>query len=160
MKASEAKEMGKKNKIAALNNEYTKEQYAEYQKQQKQLIFKRRRLAVIFLIGIVIFSISSFELVKDYNELNSFKAQKEEVVAESAEMDKKLEKLEQDVALLKDNNYVAKLARARYYVSKEGEQIYPVPDLGSAISGNRETTQSTQTQTTEESQSQPEPSGE
>ncbi len=158
MKASEAKEMGKKNKIAALNNEYTKEQYAEYQKQQKQLIFKRRRLAVIFLIGIVIFSISAFELMKDYNELNSFKAQKEEVVAESAEMDKKLEKLEQDVALLKDENYVAKLARARYYVSKEGEQIYAVPDLGSAISGNRDTTQSTQT--TEESQSQPETSGE
>ncbi|MBL1226748.1 septum formation initiator family protein [Enterococcus sp. BWR-S5] len=150
--------MGKKNKIAALNNEYTKEQYAEYQKQQKQLIFKRRRLAVIFLIGIVIFSISAFELMKDYNELNSFKAQKEEVVAESAEMDKKLEKLEQDVALLKDENYVAKLARARYYVSKEGEQIYAVPDLGSAISGNRDTTQSTQT--TEESQSQPETSGE
>lgn len=156
MKASEAKEMGKKNKIAALNNEYTKEQYAEYQKQQKQLIFKRRRLAVIFLIGIVIFSISAFELMKDYNELNSFKEQKAEVVAESAEMDKKLEKLEQDVALLKDNNYVAKLARARYYVSKEGEQIYPVPDLGSAISGNRETTQTT----TEESQSQSETSGE
>ncbi|MBP1045938.1 septum formation initiator family protein [Enterococcus sp. BWM-S5] len=148
--------MGKKNKIAALNNEYTKEQYAEYQKQQKQLIFKRRRLAVIFLIGIVIFSISAFELMKDYNELNSFKEQKAEVVAESAEMDKKLEKLEQDVALLKDNNYVAKLARARYYVSKEGEQIYPVPDLGSAISGNRETTQTT----TEESQSQSETSGE
>lgn len=156
MKASEAKEMGKKNKIAALNNEYTKEQYAEYQKQQKQLIFKRRRLAVIFLIGIVIFSISAFELMKDYNELNSFKEQKSEVVAESAEMDKKLEKLEQDVALLKDNNYIAKLARARYYVSKEGEQIYPVPDLGSAISGNRDTTQTT----TDESQSQTETSGE
>lgn len=156
MKASEAKEMGKKNKIAALNNEYTKEQYAEYQKQQKQLIFKRRRLAVIFLIGIVVFSISSFELMKDYAELHSFEEQKSEVVAESAEMDKKLEKLEQDVALLKDKNYIAKLARARYYVSKEGEQIYPVPDLGSAISGNRETTQTT----TDESQPQTETSGE
>ncbi|WP_086351052.1 FtsB family cell division protein [Candidatus Enterococcus clewellii] len=148
--------MGKKNKIAALNNEYTKEQYAEYQKQQKQLIFKRRRLAVIFLIGIVVFSISSFELMKDYAELHSFEKQKSEVVAESAEMDKKLEKLEQDVALLKDKNYIAKLARARYYVSKEGEQIYPVPDLGSAISGNRETTQTT----TDESQPQTETSGE
>ncbi|WYJ91874.1 cell division protein DivIC [Enterococcus sp. 9E7_DIV0242] len=156
MKASEANEMGKKNKIAALNNEYTKEQYAEYQKQQKQLIFKRRRLAVIFLIGIVVFSISSFELMKDYAELHSFEKQKSEVVAESAEMDKKLEKLEQDVALLKDKNYIAKLARARYYVSKEGEQIYPVPDLGSAISGNRETTQTT----TDESQPQTETSGE
>ena len=145
--------------IAALNNEYTKEQYAEFQKQQKQLIFKRRRLAVIFLIAIIIFSISSFELMKDYQELNAFKEQKAEVVAESSEMDKKLSRLEQDVALLKDPNYVAKLARSRYYMYKEGEQIYHVPDFGSAISTDKDTTQATTTTTTDTSQTQSQSSG-
>lgn len=147
------------NKIAALNNEYTKEQYAEFQKQQKQLIFKRRRLAVIFLIAIVIFSISSIELLKDYQELHSFEKQKEEVVAESSEVDKKLSRLEKDVALLKDPNYVAKLARSRYYMYKEGEQIYHVPDFGSAISTDKETNATTTT-TTETSQTQSQSSGE
>ncbi|MBL1230677.1 septum formation initiator family protein [Enterococcus sp. BWB1-3] len=146
------------NNIAALNNEYTKEQYAEFQKQQKKLIFKRRRLAVIFFIAIVVFSISGIELLKDYQKLHSFEKQKEEVVAESSEVDKKLRRLEEDVALLKDPNYVAKLARSRYYMYKEGEQIYHVPDFGSAISTDKETT--TATTTTESSQTQSQSSDE
>lgn len=146
--------MGKKKKdvekIAALDNEYTKEQYAEFQKQQKQLIFRRRRLAVIFLVAFVIFIVSGIQLMKDYQQLNAFKKQHTEAVAESAEADKKLNRLEQDVALLRDDDYVAKLARSRFYVSKEGEQIYNIPELGGTTSSSNEQKQSSQ-----ESQSQP-----
>ncbi|MBO0474933.1 cell division protein DivIC [Enterococcus sp. DIV0840] len=134
--------MGKKKKdmekVAALDNEYTKEQYAEFQKQQKQLIFRRRRLAVVFLVAFVIFIVSGIQLVKDYQQLSAFKTQQAEAVAESAEADKKLNRLEQDVALLRDDDYVAKLARSRYYVSKEGEQIYNIPELGGTTSSSNE----------------------
>ncbi|MBO0440735.1 FtsB family cell division protein [Candidatus Enterococcus ikei] len=145
--------MGKKEKdvekVAALDNEYTKEQYAEFQKQQKQLIFRRRRLAVVFLVAFVIFIVSGLQLMKDYQQLNAFKAQHADAVAESAEADKKLKRLEQDVALLRDDDYVAKLARSRYYVSKEGEQIYNIPELGGTTSSSNE-----QKQSSEGSQSQ------
>ncbi|WP_207696048.1 cell division protein DivIC [Enterococcus sp. DIV0212c] len=145
--------MGKKEKdvekVAALDNEYTKEQYAEFQKQQKQLIFRRRRLAVVFLVAFVIFIVSGLQLMKDYQQLNAFKAQQADAVAESAEADKKLKRLEQDVALLRDDDYVAKLARSRYYVSKEGEQIYNIPELGGTTSSSNE-----QKQSSEGSQSQ------
>ncbi|MTD39961.1 septum formation initiator family protein [Erwinia sp. CPCC 100877] len=136
-------------KVAALDNEYTKEQYAEFQKQQKQLIFRRRRLTVVFLVAFVIFVFSGIQLANDYNQLNSFKKQHTQVVKESAEVDKKVKRLEQDVALLNDDDYVAKLARDRFDVSKEGEQIYSIPDLNPASSYNSE-----QVQSTEESQSQ------
>ncbi|MBO0421701.1 septum formation initiator [Enterococcus plantarum] len=125
-------------KVAALDNEYTKEQYAEFQKQQKQLIFRRRRLAVVFLVAFVIFIVSGIQLMKDYQQLSAFKKQQTEAVAESAEADKKLKRLEQDVALLRDEDYVAKLARSRYYVSKEGEQIYNIPELGGTTSSSNE----------------------
>ncbi|MGX7245863.1 FtsB family cell division protein [Enterococcus quebecensis] len=145
--------MGKKKKdmekVAALDNEYTKEQYAEFQKQQKQLIFRRRRLAVVFLMAFVIFIVSGIQLVKDYQQLNVFKAQEADAVAESAEADKKLKRLEQDVALLRDDDYVAKLARSHFYVSKEGEQIYNIPELGGTTSSSNE-----QKQSSEVSQSQ------
>lgn len=137
-------------KVAAIDNEYTKEQYAEFQKQHKQLIFRRRRLAVIFLIAFVIFAFSGFQLMKDYQKLSDFKKQKVETVAESGEMDKKLNRLEQDVALLKDEDYVAKLARSRYYFSKEGEQVYTVPELNGTASSNNESKKSS----SEESQPQ------
>lgn len=134
--------MGKKkkdmDKVAALDNEYTKEQYAEFQKQQKQLIFRRRRLTVVFLVAFVIFIISGIQLMKDYQRLSAFKIQQAEAEAESAEADKKLSRLEQDVALLRDDDYVAKLARSRYYVSKEGEQIYNIPELGGTTSSSNE----------------------
>ncbi|ALS37023.1 hypothetical protein A5819_000819 [Enterococcus sp. 7E2_DIV0204] len=136
-------------KVAALDNEYTKEQYAEFQKQQKQLIFRRRRLAVVFLVAFVIFIVSGIQLMQDYQQLNAFKKQQAEAVAESAEADKKLNRLEQDVALLRDDDYVAKLARSRFYVSKEGEQIYNIPELGGTTSSSNEQKQSGQ-----ESQSQ------
>ena len=145
--------MGKKEtdveKVAALDNEYTKEQYAEFQKQQKQLIFRRRRLAVVFLVAFVIFIVSGLQLMKDYQQLNAFKAQHADAVAESAEADKKLKRLEEDVALLRDDDYVAKLARSRYYFSKEGEQIYNIPELGGTTSSSNE-----QKQSSEGSQSQ------
>ncbi|ALS02805.1 septum formation initiator [Enterococcus silesiacus] len=145
--------MGKKKKdvekVAALDNEYTKEQYAEFQKQQKQLIFRRRRLAVVFLVAFVIFIVSGVQLMKDYQQLNAFKKQHEEAVAESAEVDKKLSRLEQDVTLLRDEDYVAKLARSRYLVSKDGEQIYNIPELGGTTNSSNEQKQSSQ-----ESQSQ------
>ena len=145
--------MGKKKKdtekVAALDNEYTKEQYAEFQKQHKQLIFRRRRLAVVFLVAFVIFLVSGFQLMKDYQQLNTFKKQHVEAVAESKEADKKLKRLEQDVALLRDEDYVAKLARSRFYVSKEGEQIYNIPELGGTTSSNAE-----QKSSAEESHSQ------
>ncbi|EOL44625.1 FtsB family cell division protein [Enterococcus caccae] len=145
--------MGKKKKdvekVAALDNEYTKEQYAEFQKQQKQLIFRRRRLAVVFLVAFVIFIVSGVQLMKDYQQLNAFKKQQVEAVAESAEADKKLNRLEQDVALLRDEDYVAKLARSLFYVSKEGEQIYNIPELGGTTSSS-----SDQKQSSQESQSQ------
>lgn len=139
-------------KVAALNNDYTKEQYAEFQKQQKQLIFRRRRLAVIFLVAFIIFAFSGIQLVKDYRRLSDFKEQRTEAVAQSAEIDKKVKVLQQDVALLKDDDYVAKLARSRLYGSKEGEQIYPIPELNSSSTEESETSsgQSSQPQSSSE----------
>ncbi|MGK0552503.1 FtsB family cell division protein [Enterococcus faecalis] len=131
-------------KVAALNNDYTKEQYAEFQKQQKQLIFRRRRLAAIFMIAFVIFIFSGVQLAKDYHRLHAFKHQRDEAMAQSADIDEQVKKLKQDVALLKDDEYVAKLARSRLYGSKEGEQIYPIPELDSSSEDNENGTSTTQ----------------
>ena len=108
-------------KVAALENDYTKEQYVEFQKQQKQLIFRRRRLAAIF-------AFSGIQLMKDYHRLGAFKQERADAIAESVAVDKKVKDLKKDVALLKDDDYVAKLARSRFLLSKEGEQIYPTPE--------------------------------
>lgn len=41
---------------------------------------------------------------------------------------KAIDTLTQQASLLKDDEYVAKLARSRYYLSKDGEVIFSVPE--------------------------------
>ncbi|HEQ4266217.1 TPA: septum formation initiator family protein, partial [Streptococcus pyogenes] len=52
------------------------------------------------------------KLKKEYNELSK-STKKEKQLAER----------------LKDDNFVKKYARAKYYLSREGEMIYPIPGL-------------------------------
>ena len=105
-------------KVAALENDYTKEQYVEFQKQQKQLIFRRRRLAAIFLVAFIIFAFSGIQLMKDYHRLGAFKQERADAIAESVAVDKKVKDLKKDVALLKDDDYLMTLQHFLYKLTK------------------------------------------
>lgn len=134
-------------KIAALNNAYTKEQYAEFQKQQKQLMFRRRRLTLFFAVAFLIFAFSGFQIMRDYGQLKSFEAEKEKATRTSADLTQQVTQLEKEIALLSDEDYAAKVARARFYVSKEGEHVYTIPDVNLTVSGINEQDKATQSQT-------------
>ena len=116
----------KSNKIAALDTEYAKKKYVEFQEQQRQLIFRRRRLAVIFIGALVIFAILGFQIFRDMQRMNQLNELKVEANTELSQVNADVDQLTQDVSLLKDDDYVAKLARSKYFYSKEGEQVSPV----------------------------------
>lgn len=134
----------KSNKIAALDTEYAKKKYVEFQEQQRQLIFRRRRLAVIFIGALVIFAILGFQIFRDMQRMNQLNELKVEANTELSQVNADVDQLTQDVSLLKDDDYVAKLARSKYFYSKEGEQVYPV--LESNTDGTDQTTSSTTAQ--------------
>jgi cell division protein DivIC len=142
-----AGEMSKKsNKIAALDTEYAKRKYAEFQKQQKQLIFRRRRLAVLFLGAFIIFAIIGLQIFHDVQRMHKLNELKVEAKTEQTDVQANVAQLKEDVALLKDEDYVAKLARSRFFYSKEGEQVYPVLESNTNNSADEaETTQETTT---------------
>lgn len=131
----------KSNKIAALDTEYAKKKYVEFQEQQRQLIFRRRRLAVIFIGALVIFAILGFQIFRDVQRMNQLNELKVEANTELSQVNADVDQLTQDVSLLKDDDYVAKLARSKYFYSKEGEQVYPV--LESNTDDTDQTTSST-----------------
>lgn len=123
-------------KITKLNTEYAKEQYAQFQRQHRQVIFKRRRMVFIFAIALVIFAFTGFQLFRDYQRLQSLKEIKVEAQTEAQVASKNVEDLENMVNLLKDEDYVAKLARSKFFYSKEGEQVYvDIPDNTTKDSG-------------------------
>lgn len=120
--------MAKKgNKIAPLNNEYHKAQLAKFQAEQKRLTYKRRRLSVILILALVILGFSAYHVLKDGSKLMSLRNQETEMTKKEAELAKKETDLSDDVSLLKDEDYLGKLARSRYLLSKDGEKVYTVP---------------------------------
>lgn len=143
----ERKQVAKKsNKIAALDTDYTKKKYAEFQKQQRQLVFRRRRLAVILLGALVIFSIIGVQIFRDMQRLDKLAELKVEATTEMKEVKADVSQLKSDVSLLKDDDYVAKLARSKFFYSKEGELVYPVLESNTS-SSTEETNQSTSSTT-------------
>ena len=122
-----AKESNKK--IELLQTDYAKEQFAKFEKERRQVVFRRRRLVAFFVAALAIFAIVGIQMFNDQMRLQKLKEYKAETVAEQKEAEQKVASLERDVALLQDDEYVAKLARSRFFYSKDGEKIYPVlPD--------------------------------
>lgn len=136
----------KSNKIAALDTEYAKKKYAEFQQQQRQLIFRRRRLAAIFVGALVIFAIIGVQIFHDMQRMHQLNELRVEANTEMKEVNADVDQLHQDVSLLKDDEYVAKLARSKFFYSKDGEKVYPILESNIDSSTN-ETDQSTSSTT-------------
>ncbi len=136
----------KSNKIAALDTEYAKKKYAECQQQQRQLIFRRRRLAAIFVGALVIFAIIGVQIFHDMQRMHQLNELRVEANTEMKEVNADVDQLHQDVSLLKDDEYVAKLARSKFFYSKDGEKVYPILESNTDSSTN-ETDQSTSSTT-------------
>lgn len=146
-----AKESNKK--IELLQTDYAKEQFAKFEKERRQVVFRRRRLVAFFVAALAIFAIVGIQMFNDQMRLQKLKEYKAETVAEQKEAEQKVASLERDVALLKDDEYVAKLARSRFFYSKDGEKIYPVlPDGTDSQSTNEGSSQSKQESSSTESQ--------
>ncbi|MCJ2394241.1 septum formation initiator family protein [Enterococcus faecium] len=136
----------KSNKIAALDTEYANKKYAEFQQQQRQLIFRRRRLAAIFVGALVIFAIIGVQIFHDMQRMHQLNELRVEANTEMKEVNADVDQLHQDVSLLKDDEYVAKLARSKFFYSKDGEKVYPILESNTDSSTN-ETDQSTSSTT-------------
>lgn len=140
-------------KIELLQTDYAKEQFAKFEKERRQVVFRRRRLVAFFVAALAIFAVVGIQMFNDQMRLQKLKEYKAETVAEQKEAEQKVASLERDVALLQDDEYVAKLARSRFFYSKDGEKIYPVlPDGTDSQNTNERSAQSEQESSSTESQ--------
>lgn len=123
---------------------YDKDQQASLmmqtmQKDQKKIIFRRRRLGIMFATALIMFSLIGFNLFRNSQHLLTLQENRQEVEKENKKIAKSKKDLKREVDLLNDTEYVEKIARAKYFYSKEGEQVYSIPDLNSSnqTSGNK-----------------------
>lgn len=117
---------GRNQNVEQLDNEYVKKQIAKYQEQHRKVVFKRRRLTLLLVITFLIFAFVGFQLFSDHQRLVKLEAIRQEALADNKVVTNNVDQLKKEVALLKDEDYVAKLARSRFYYSKDGEKVYPI----------------------------------
>lgn len=103
---------------------------------QKRIIYRRRRLGVILLLAAGVFFVMAFHLFQDTRQLRKLEAEKAKVQVEEKNLNGEISDLKADVKLLSDDEYVAKLARSRFYFSKDGELIFALPESQDSTKGN------------------------
>ncbi len=115
--------------IVQLNNQYindenTKKRYVEEENRKRN-----RFMGWILIVVMLLFILPTYNLVKSYQTLQE---RKEKVVALQKDYKKLVVETDAEKLLaerLQDDTYVEKYARAKYYLSRSGETIYPLPNL-------------------------------
>lgn len=131
--------MKKENGLLTLEEKTTKLSLDQTRKETKSLIVKRRRLMVMAAIIFLVFSFIGFNLFQNSRKLLSLRETKQEVNQEYKKTSAEQKELQDEVNLLHDHEYMEKVARSKYFYSKEGEQVYSIPELNNStqISGNK-----------------------
>lgn len=115
--------------IVQLNNQYindenTKKRYLE-EKNRK----RNRFMGWILIVVMLLFILPTYNLVKSYQTLQE---RKDKVVSLQKTYNNLVVETDAEKVLanrLNDDTYVEKYARAKYYLSRSGETVYPLPNL-------------------------------
>lgn len=114
-------------KITELNS-YSTDHTLESIRSYKRKKTIRRRLTGIFIIGLSLIVLASIPVLKNINLANKFDAEASELTKQLETVEKEKEEIEYKIALLEDDEYIAKLARKELNLSKDNEILINLPE--------------------------------
>ena len=123
--------------ITHINNEYTNEEKLKKKKITIQKIKARRRMGFILLFGVILLLPLTYRLVDSVSQVRDLDTQIVKATEEKRTIEDKNQWLNVQVGLLQDDDYIAKLARSRYYFSKENEIIFSLPEDNQSKAANK-----------------------
>lgn len=115
--------------IVQLNNQYIQDETIKKRYEAEENRKRNRFMGWILIVVMLLFILPTYNLVKSYQTLQDRKAK---IVSLQKNYDNLVVATDAEQVLakrLKDNTYVEKYARAKYYLSRSGETIYPLPNL-------------------------------
>ena len=121
--------MSKKPNIVQLTNDYIDNANQEHRLERSEHEQRNRFMGWILFVVVLLFILPTYNLVETYMNI---KQQEKEILSLQKDYDKLSDQTKErkDLAKkLKDDTFAEKYARAKYYYSREGESIYPVPSL-------------------------------
>lgn len=116
-----------KREVTSIRNDYVRSVEIEEKRKSAHKVRLMRRLAVLGFV-ILMATIWIGSTIYAQTQTISEKAQlREEALLELEQVEKQQNQLEEQILLLNDEEYLAKLARKDYFLSEEGEIIFTTP---------------------------------
>lgn len=115
--------------IVQLNNQYIQDENQRRRYLEEERRKKNRFMGWILILVMLLFILPTYNLVQSYQTLLERRQKLVELQEKYDELSKEKEYQENLSKRLKDDDYAAKYARAKYFYAKEGETIYNIPDL-------------------------------
>lgn len=118
----------KKKTITRLDSNYMQQYdaYIERQKRKKQRLI--RRLVLFSMVVVITIGTMAAYHVKQRVLQSEKQEEYQQLEEELASLKKQEKNLEEEIELLNDEEYVLEIARTNYFLSKEGELIFKIPD--------------------------------
>ena len=115
--------------IVQLNNQYIQDENQRRRYLEEERRKKNRFMGWVLILVMLLFILPTYNLVQSYQTLLERRQKLVELQEQYDELSKEKEYQENLSKRLKDDDYAAKYARAKYFYAKEGETIYNIPDL-------------------------------
>lgn len=113
-------------KVADLDNRYTKKENANKKIRSLRRTALFRRLLVMGIAFFIVGEALAYTYTKQTLMLKDKQEQKVKVDRKLASLQDKESLLNDQILKLHDDNYIAKLARSEYYLSKNGEIVFKI----------------------------------
>lgn len=120
-----------KTKVARIENRYIKDTATLNKTRSRRRIALFRRLAFMAIIFAVVGGLLTITYTQQVLSLKDKKEKQVEVDKKMVATKDEEEALNNQIKKLHDDDYIAKLARSEYYLSKDGEIIFNIPEENS-----------------------------
>ncbi|MBC2330333.1 septum formation initiator family protein [Listeria swaminathanii] len=118
-------------KVARIENRYIKDTATMKKTRNRRRVALFRRLALMAVIFAVVGGLLTITYTKQVLTLKEKKAKQVQVDKKMVAMKDEEESLNDQIKKLHNDEYIAKLARSEYYLSKDGEIIFNIPEENS-----------------------------
>lgn len=114
--------------VTPFDNEFFQEQNKKQKRTLELRKYVHRRMSVILIAGALVIVPLCGNLIENVSEIRGLDGKISEIKNEQKIVQGKNKDLKVEVGLLQDDEYLAKLARSRYYLSKDGEIVFSLPE--------------------------------
>lgn len=122
----------KSTKVTQLKNDYTQSKTESAHRNHKQKKNLKRRIAGIVAIGGILIVTLGSNIYNNTRQLTQMDSEQVASAEELKQVEQDQEQLQTEIKKLEDEEYIAKLARSQYYLTKDGEVVFSFPEDNAA----------------------------